>query len=37
MTWIITAHGRPRSEKAISNWFSEAAREAGLLGYTATD
>jgi hypothetical protein len=26
---------RPRSEKAISNWFSEAAREAALRGYTA--
>jgi integrase len=35
MTWILTEHGKPRSEKAISNWFSEAARDAGLMGYTA--
>jgi integrase len=35
LTWILTEYGTPRSEKAISNWFSDAAREAGLRGYTA--
>jgi integrase len=35
LTWILTEYGTPRSDKAISNWFSEAAREACLHGYTA--
>lgn len=30
MTWIITAHGSSRSEKAASMWFSAACRAAGL-------
>jgi len=32
MVWMVTAHGRPRSKKAASQWFSEAAREAGIKG-----
>jgi integrase/recombinase XerD len=35
MMWILTDYGRPRSEKAISNWFSEACDDAKLDGYTA--
>lgn len=35
-TFIATWAGAPRSEKAISSWFSEAASKAGLPdGYTA--
>ncbi|MCG7522244.1 tyrosine-type recombinase/integrase [Ruegeria sp. Ofav3-42] len=30
MTWLATVHGTSRSEKAASNWFSDAARKAGL-------
>lgn len=30
MTWLVTAYGSARSEKAASNWFSKAYREAGL-------
>ncbi|MFW8637499.1 tyrosine-type recombinase/integrase [Cribrihabitans pelagius] len=29
-TYIITASGKPRSEKAASQWFSKACRAAGL-------
>lgn len=29
-TFIVTQSGFPRSEKAFTNWFSEAAKEAGL-------
>lgn len=32
MTWLATIHGSSRSEKAASNWFSEACRKAGLKG-----
>ncbi|WP_195819779.1 tyrosine-type recombinase/integrase [Roseobacter sp. MH60115] len=32
MTWIVTAYGAARSEKAASSWFSEACRAAGLKG-----
>ncbi len=35
MTWLATATGRSRSEKAASQWFSAAARTAGLKGRTA--
>lgn len=30
MTWLATIHGKGRSEKAASNWFSDACRKAGL-------
>ena len=30
MTFIATKGGRPRSEKAASQWFSKACRAAGL-------
>ncbi|WP_299734711.1 tyrosine-type recombinase/integrase [uncultured Roseobacter sp.] len=30
MTWLVTAYGSTRSEKAASNWFSSACRGAGL-------
>jgi len=30
LTYIMTRHGKPRSVKAITNWISEAARQAGL-------
>lgn len=30
MTWLATVHGTGRSEKAASNWFSDACRKAGL-------
>jgi integrase len=30
MTWMTTAYGAARSEKAASNWFSAACRSAGL-------
>lgn len=30
MTWLVTAYGSARSEKAASSWFSKACREAGL-------
>lgn len=29
-TFISTVHGKPRSEKAFTNWIKEAATEAGL-------
>lgn len=32
MTWLVTAYGSARSEKAASNWFSKACRDAGLKG-----
>lgn len=32
MTWLATIHGKGRSEKAASNWFSEACRKADLKG-----
>lgn len=32
MTWLTTIHGSARSEKAASNWFSDACRKAGLKG-----
>ena len=35
MTFIITAHGKPRSEKAASQWFSKACNEAGLPALSA--
>ncbi|MGC3938297.1 tyrosine-type recombinase/integrase [Roseobacter sp. EG26] len=34
MTWLVTAYGSSRSEKAASNWFSEACRKAGLESET---
>lgn len=30
MVWISTVHGKPRSQKATSQWFAQACREAGL-------
>lgn len=35
MTWLVTMHGKPRSEKAFSSWFSEAAAAAGIAGKSA--
>lgn len=35
MTYLVTAHGRPRSEKSASQWFSAACRAAGLMDITA--
>ncbi|MFT4959121.1 MAG: integrase [Paracoccaceae bacterium] len=32
MTSLTTVHGSARSEKAASNWFSDACRKAGLKG-----
>ena len=32
LTWLATAQGNKRSEKAASNWFSEACQKAGLKG-----
>ena len=29
MVWLTTIHGKPRSKKAFSGWFAEAARKAG--------
>lgn len=34
MTWLTTAYGASRSEKSVSQWFSAAARAAGLTGLT---
>jgi integrase len=30
LAWIVTAYGKPRSVKAASMWFAEAARKAGV-------
>ena len=35
MTWIVTEAGAARSVKAFSQWFSAAARAAGVIGKTA--
>ena len=35
MTWMTTAHGKSRSVKAASQWFSAKAREAGIEGKSA--
>ena len=35
MLWLTTASGGPRSPKAAAQWFSTAARAAGLTGLTA--
>lgn len=35
MTWLVTMHGKPRSEKAFSSWFAEAAADAGVVGKSA--
>jgi integrase len=35
MTWLVTAAGQSRSEKAASQWFAAAARAAGIEGKTA--
>jgi integrase len=32
ITWLTTAYGTARSEKAASSWFSAACRKAGLKG-----
>lgn len=34
MTWIVTATGRARSDKAFGAWMSAAARAAGVIGKT---
>ncbi|WP_169576936.1 tyrosine-type recombinase/integrase [Sediminimonas qiaohouensis] len=35
LTWLSTARGGSRSPKAAGQWFSKAAREAGIEGKTA--
>lgn len=35
MTFIVKAHGAPRSSKAAAQWFSAACRKAGIVGKTA--
>lgn len=35
VTFIVTGAGKPRSVKGFSQWFAEAAREAGLVKLTA--
>lgn len=35
MTWLVTRHGKARSEKAFSSWFADAASTAGLEGKSA--
>lgn len=35
MTWLVTAYGRARSEKAFSSWFAGAASAAGVDGKSA--
>ena len=35
MTFLCTARGASRSEKAVSNWFAYKARDAGLQNRTA--
>jgi integrase len=35
MTWISTARGSSRSHKAAAQWFSAAARKAGIEGKSA--
>lgn len=35
IVWMVTAHGKPRSVKATSQWFAAAARAAGIEGKTA--
>ncbi len=30
LVWVVTSHGKPRSQKGLSQWFSEKANEAGL-------
>lgn len=35
MTYLCTARGASRSEKAVSNWFARKARDAGLQNRTA--
>jgi integrase len=35
LVFLLTIHGKPRSHKAFSQWFSKAARDAGLVGLTA--
>lgn len=32
MTWLVTAFGSARSDKAFSSWFAAAAADAGLTG-----
>lgn len=33
--YMLTEYGKPRTQKGVSQWFSAAAREAGLAGRTA--
>jgi len=35
MVYIVTSHGKPRSIKSMSQWFSAAATEAGLPDLSA--
>lgn len=35
MTWLVTSHGKARSEKAFSSWFAGAAVSAGIRGKSA--
>ena len=34
MTWLVTTHGKPRSEKAFSSWFADERRHADALADT---
>jgi site-specific recombinase XerD len=34
LVYVVSSHGGPRSRKAMSDWFSSAARAAGLDGLT---
>jgi len=33
--WIVTQNGRPRGSNGFTNWFSAAAKDAGLVGRSA--
>ncbi len=35
LVYLLTAYGQPRTQKGMSQWFSAAARKAGLKGKTA--
>lgn len=35
LVYLLTAFGKPRTQKGVSQWFAAAARKAGLSGKTA--
>lgn len=35
LVYLLTAYGKPRTQKGVSQWFAAAARKAGLAGKTA--